>query len=461
MAVLMDLPNELLQAVAANLSPLYIESFALSCKRIYGLCIYTFREHKLVRGGLPMEPASVQPVDLLRAFFRDPDLALYPTRWEVYTRDPIEAGTPEDLVDKINTQTLQGPYTTTLETKDCPINAANLVIPLLITRLMNLREIKISADWQPYLLDVVWHIVEASYDPVLRLKKPLALGRLKEANIKASGQSALAMGLAVTFAMIPTLRKLHVRFLADTNAYTYPHNFRYSGVTDLTVDGFADSSFVPELIRRTEYLKVFAHTHVINGVGPTAKLEPRRLIELLKERAGPGLLYLNIQTQRPEWGVLICRGKERNHNDLSLGSLRGFNVLRILVTCVDMFIQTNAHSEFENEVGTVQRLISWLPASLEVLVLHQGLMLWDTDDLRMLLRGFRDQKLARLPKLRLIIFVKNFNVNQMVPDDLKATFRETGVKIGYTWYPPQDLHEDLSTKAAGRLGGSPLGWIAR
>lgn len=433
MAILTDLPNELLLPITADVSPLYIETFALSCKRIYDLCTYTIREHNFVRSRLPMGRSGVQPTDLLRSLFRDPGLALYPKCWELYTRDPLEAGAPKELIDEINTQILQGPYTTTLKANDCAVNAANLVIPLLITRLLNLREIKISAGRQRYLLETVSKIVEASYDPVLSVQEHLPLGRLTQAHVQACGNSTCGMKLGILLAMIPTLRKLQVRSLANTDHYTCPYPFQYSGVTDMSLDGFVDLSFVVELVRRTQDLQKFTYTHEVNG-GGAAELEPRRLAKLLEVRANSSLLYLNIQTRPPAWLEHVYQDLNRTYNDLSLGSLRGFSVLSILVTCVDMFIETHGLSGFGKRTGTVQSLVSWLPASLEALVLHKGLGKWETDVLRTLLRGLRSQKLARLPKLKLINFVECSDFDQVMPKDLKAAFRETGVKICYTWH---------------------------
>ena len=52
MAILTDLPNELLLTVIADVSPLYIDSFVLTCKRIHSLGVDTTENIKLWEGAL-------------------------------------------------------------------------------------------------------------------------------------------------------------------------------------------------------------------------------------------------------------------------------------------------------------------------------------------------------------------------------------------------------------------------
>ena len=430
MAILTDLPNELLLFVIAEVSPLDIDSFALSCKRIYGLRTDALREHEVVRSSLPTGPLEIESIDLLRTIFQKPGLALYPTAWEFYTGDRGYYENPYDLLAEINTQIQRGCYTATLETNRCVVNAADLIIPLLITRLLNLRKISISAKQQPHLIETVLQIVEASYDPILRLREPLPLGRLREVEIYALGDSVFGMELAGLLGMIPTLRKLQISHVSESKPYTCSHQSHGSEVTDLALRGATDSSFLVVLISRTHGLRNFLYEHAVHD--HSAKLEPRRLVDLLKQRAGQSLTYLHLLTRDTRCGGGHCWDVCRNHNDLSLGSLREFATLKTLVTCVDMFIKTRGHGEYNNGTGTIQRLVSWLPASLETLVLHQGLEEWNKDVMRMLFRGFRNNKQARIPKLRLINFMKCPDFEHLMLDSTKSACQETGVKIGYT-----------------------------
>ena len=105
--------------------------------------------------------------------------------------------------------------------------------------------------------------------------------------------------------------------------------------------------------------------------------------------------------------------------------MRNFTVLKTLATGVDMFI---------NGTGTVQRFVSWLPASLETLDLYPGMKKWEADVLRKLFRGFRTNKQRRLPNLKIINFMAFPNFELGMPDDIKAACQATGIKIGYECY---------------------------
>ncbi|CAF9939873.1 hypothetical protein IMSHALPRED_001668 [Imshaugia aleurites] len=422
MAILTDLPNELLLSIIADVSPIYIESFALSCKRIYELCEDTIIEYKQWSNRL----ARLQEIELLRSVLNEPHTALYPQFLKLLWTGSWGNRPPADLLAQIDTLTGQSPYTVLHRT-----NAKCTVGPLLITLLLNVKRIEFTTSCEPNLLDLVSHIVTASHNPSLALREPLALGRLREARVFDMGNSTHGMELTILLATIPTVRKLEV-ILANTETYTFPHHYQCSGVTNMILDGFVNSSFLVELMRRTNGLEKFAYKHLINCLGPGAKLEPRRLVELLKQRARSSLNYLKLLSEKISPGIHF-RDLCRNHNDLSLGSLRDFTALKILVTGVDFFIKTRGHSEYKNGTGTVQRLVSWLPASLETLVLHQGLEKWNKEDLRLLFRGFRNKKHVRLPNLKRINFVGLANFKRFMPDDIKAACQEKEVRLGYTF----------------------------
>ena len=73
-----------------------------------------------------------------------------------------------------------------------------------------------------------------------------------------------------------------------------------------------------------------------------------------------------------------------------------------------------------------------LPASPETLVLLPGLKKWNKDVLRLLFRGFRNNKQARLPNLKQVNFVELPDIDQVMREDIKNRCRETGVRLGYT-----------------------------
>ncbi|KAF6220753.1 hypothetical protein HO133_003187 [Letharia lupina] len=437
MAILTSLPNELLLSIIADVSPLYIESFALSCKRIYYLCIDTIREHDIVRSRL----AEMQPLGLLRTLSLHSELALYPISSKLtstpFEMEFLQLDTSIDagpLKSDINAWALQSPFTIFHETDERHKSVRDLAMPLMVTRLLNLRKIDWAISYPRYLLEAVSQIVEASREPLSSVRQPLAFGRLNEVRIVTTCDCTYGMGLAVLLAMIPSVRKLKVLRICNTDPFVCPYPRYDSGVTEMILDEYADSSYLVELIKHTNRLQKFTYNHNIYSTGTSAKFEPRHVAEILKQRAGHSLLYLNLSIDVPGCPGYLCRDRYRNHNDLSLGPLRSFSVLRTIVTCVDMFIKTRGLSEFGNGTGTVQRLVSWLPTSLEALVLHQGLEEWDKDTLRMLFRGFRKNKQKRVPNLKLIDFVRCPSFEPLMSDNMKTAFQEMGVKVGYTLY---------------------------
>lgn len=429
MAILTDLPNELLLSIIADVSPLYIESFLLTCKRIYRLRADVITAQKLARSSILSQNPDLRSDGFLRNIVEDPGLALYLVSWRIVTPYPWYDEGLQKLFAEINAQVSQNLYTAPLELVDgenWQSDAGRLVIPLLITRLLNLRKLDVSVLAPAYLQKTVLRIVEVSHDPILGLQEPLALGRLTEAGIYSSGQSVDPMKLGVLLAMIPSLRRLHLKNMSPLEPFTCTYPRHPSGVTEISLGDCVYLNYIEELVGRTHALRRFTYIHEI--IERAAKLQPRLLVEILKQHARQSLTYLRLLSRgwQPHSG---WRDLKRNHNDLSLGSLRDFSTLKTLITDVDMFIKTRGHSEYENGTGTIQRLVSWLPASLETLGLHKGLAEWDKDVLRMLFRGFRNNKQSRLPNLRLLHFLNCPDFNHVMPSDFKITCQEAGVKI--------------------------------
>ena len=447
MVVLTDLPDELLLSIVADVSPLYIETLALSCKRLYGLCAEVIREHDRVRSDLPtanpclLYGPETRAYDLLRLFFQNPRVAEYPTSWNFNDSVQIDDA-PEDLIDAINIHALRSPYAYLFETEKYRPSVADLVIPLVITQLVNVRKIQImttSGPWRyvretrinaPYLIEFMSKIIKTSHNPKLSLQEPSILGRLKEVEIISLMDGLSGTELALLLSMVPTLRKLHVFELERERPYVCPHKYRVSGVTDMLLDGQIDSEYIVELVQRTKSLHSFTYLHYVNTFGVI--FEPRRLLATLKERARQSLIFLCLSTAVDSYwspdnldGYPSCR-------DLSLGSLREFKDLKYLVTGVEMFIKTRGRSEDHRWKGKVQRLVSWLPASLETLVLVERLNEWKANTLRMLFRGFRNQKQLRLPNLKHIKFHDFYMFKQGTFNAIKVACRETGVTIRYT-----------------------------
>ena len=461
MVILTDLPDELLLPIVADVSPLYIEFLALSCKRLYGLCADVIREHDRIRSQLPTNDSSYwggdpsRLYDLLQRFSQSPSLAVYPTSWDF--KDVVkDHNVPEDLIDKMNVYAQRGPYAYLFDTQHSTPSVGELVIPFAITQLLNIRKIKIvntfgpyhynltttsNAPWAPYLIEFMAKIIKTSRKPNISLQEPSVLGRLKEAEIFSCYDSLTGTELPLLLSMLPTLRKLHVFQLVRDRPYVGPHKHRVSDVTDMLLDGQIDSEYIVEMIQRTRYLHSFTYLHWINYL--ELNFEPCRLLTTLKECARQSLTFLSLTTSSCSyWGPDDADSYPSCH-DLSLGSLREFKVLKYLVTGVEMFIKTRGSSQVHSSKGTVQRLVSWLPESLETLVLVERLGRWKTDVLRMLFRGFRNQKQLRLPNLKSIKFYAfYFNLSDQVTiNAIRKACWETGVTMSYT----EDTHESFSS----------------
>ena len=453
MVVLTDLPDELLLPIVADVSPLYIESLALSCKRLYGLCADVIREHDRIRSEIPtneylfFHAYETGAYDLAQRFLQSPKLAEYPTFWRFKDIAPTD-DVPESLIDEIKFHALRGPYAYLFDTERYRPNVAELVIPILITQLVNVRKIhvttmpassvfvrgtQINTTYTPYLIEFMSKIIKTSHNPNPRVQEPSVLGRLKEAEIDAMIDGLGGTELPLLLSMLPNLRKLHVFRLERGKPYVGPHKYRVSGVTDMLLDGEIDSEYIVELIQRTKSLHSFTNIHWIYEVGVI--FEPRRLLTALREHARQSLVFVCLVTQVDiNWNPDRLDGYPGCH-DLSLGSLREFKVLKYLVTGVETFRKTHGSRGIRYWEGTVQRLVSWLPASLETLVLVGNLGDWNTDNLRMLFRGFRTQKQSRLPNLKHIKFYNFYRVDQVVLNAINLACRETGVTISYTSTP--------------------------
>ena len=442
MVKLTDLPNELLLCIMAELSPLYIDSFVLICKHFYYLGIDTVQAQNLARSKLPSCVLGSDPADLLRSIIQDPDTTVYPLSCSFLTLDrgSPHATFPLDLFTEINLQVAQSPHPGFPTVIDTGTKAADMIIPLLITRLQNLRRLRLFGFCGRYLLNTISCIVEASHHMSRSINEPLALGRLTEVNINARKEKIDSLHLTVLLSMIPTVRRLNASRLVHEEPYSFPYPLHSSSVTNLCLDGCVDPSFVKALITITHNLQSFHFTCLTENL--TQDIVFRRLPEILLEHVGASLLHLSLLTEDCENCVHgLCVRSPRKYADLFLGSLRRFHNLKTLTTGVEMFIRTHDFDSCGIGTGMVQRLDLCLPASLEALVLHKRLDKRDKDILDKIFRGLRDKKQARLAKLKLIDFVDFSDFGQVMPGIFKVTCRELGIKIGYTLNRRQKLHE--------------------
>lgn len=202
---------------------------------------------------------------------------------------PPDRDVPQDLFTKINLQIAQSPHTcfpTVIDSRD---KAADTIIPLLIIRPLNLRKLRLSIFWQPYLLYTVSWIVEASHDEGRSTKESLPLGRLTEVSINVRGQHIDALHLVVLLSMILTVRNL----IASSSIYEEPYSFLYkfhgSAIASICLDGCVEPSFAMRLTLSTRNLQSFEFTHLTEY--SKRDIAFRRLSEILL-RHGLGIVKI-------------------------------------------------------------------------------------------------------------------------------------------------------------------------
>ena len=307
MAILTDLPNELLLHIISDISPLDIESFALSCKWIYTLCGETISKHEIVRSRL----AGMGPVKLLVTVMLEPELALYPTSLAVSGWDV----NPDDFPSVPLGQLLEyqrTPYFPVSGTDRSPKRVDSLERPLLFIPLLNLRKWWLNAFSDRYI-STISQIVQSNHEPHVNLSQPLALGRLKEVEI-AFITDINMMRLAKLLAMLPSVRKLKLGYTLSRkwSGWRHPHYSSY--ITEMEVKTDIDSSFLQELISCTNGLQKFKQKP--QPMYRAYQTNFPRVVKELKQRTRNSLLYLTLLQGRQ------CHCVHRS--GLDVVSLKGF-----------------------------------------------------------------------------------------------------------------------------------------
>lgn len=434
MAILTDLPNELLLKIIADVSPLYLEFFLLSCKRIYLLREDVTREYHLVKKHLDRR----SPSDRLVEIFLDPGTALYPTS---FTCSSSCKPHYRDDNFKVDLQEFKHFYTT--------CNGSfrprqDIAVPLLLTLLLNLRKLNIVVGKSPYLTETVAQILESTYEPSTIAEEPSALGRLTEVNILGCwcSQPCIdqkdanhAMKLSSLLAMIPTVRKLKI-WARNNSPYISPRPYHYGGVTEFHLRGALDSTFLEDLIDRTRSLEKFTYQHEISSVQfARANFAPWRVVQSIQQVAGDSLVYLSL-ILLPSGFVDSNDHLRRYRKDLFIGCLQGLVALKMLRTSVDLLIKTRRigrnHFRTHAKTGTVQSLMSVLPLSLETLGLDKGLKKWDADTLERLFEDITDWKAPGTASLNLVNFANCLDFEELLSSETKAACQKAEVKLGYS-----------------------------
>lgn len=437
MAILTDLSNELLLKIIADVSPLYLEFFLLSCKRIYRLGSKTIYEHQVIRNSL----YELEPCNLLEEISSDAGKALYPTSARLSSfcvdiQDPKFDPNAQSLKDFILYEWYE--------------SRQNLAIPLLLNLMLNLRKLEITIGHSPFLIKLARQIVEANYESTSTAQKPLALGRLAEVDIHACCDSDPCCGeksvnhtvtLSGLLAMIPTVKKLKLSAI-HRSPYICTHLY-HCGVTELSLHGAFDSTFLEDLVGRTGSLTKFKYLY---ETSVKANFMPQRVVQLIQQVAGDSLLYLNLTVRPDEFGQsddLLRQFRK----DLFIGNLDDLTALKTLRTSVDLLIKTchlsGNHAQNYAKKGTVQivqSLKSILPLHLETLELEKGLKPWGADTIERLFEDITDWKESETARLNLVNFAKCLDFEELLSSETEIECQTANVKLGYSsciaaqWY---------------------------
>ena len=434
MTILTDIPGELLLKIIENVSPLYLDHLLLSCKKMYSLRASTVHEHQMIRSNL----ARMSSCDLLKLVLSNTDAALYPKSIRL---ESVDGPRLTDHVSMVNNAKAM----TEVFTRGCYSGnpRPDLAVPVLLTRLLNLRKLDITVGISPYLMAIVTRIVKAIHRPTVDSQEPHALGRLTQVTIRAGlsydrytyqGATHVTQ-LASLMAMIPTVRKLKV-YAASMCRYSSPSPDYLSGVTELCLLGPLDLAFVEDIIRRTVSLKVFTRQYEpCDSMRSQILFAPRRVVQDLAGSARHSLVHLSLVVGPPTFNPGDY-DEGRYLRGLFLGDLGVFGLLTTLRTSIDMLAMLprtgGDHATQHPRRRPFQNVTKVLPLSLETLVLDQGQKAWQENQIDWLLYDLTEWKESENGKLRLVNFANCPDFEKYMSDETEDTFCGAGVKVGYS-----------------------------
>ena len=434
MTILTDIPGELLLKIIENVSPLYLDHFLLSCKKMYSLRTNTVQEHQLIRSNL----ARMSSCDLLKLVLSNADAALYP---KFIRLESVDGPRLSDHVMVVNNAKVM----TEIFSRSCYSGdlRTDLAVPVLLNQLLNLRKLDITVGISPYLITIVTRIVNAIHTPSTDSQEPHALGRLTQVTIRAGlsygrytyqGAQHVTQ-LASLMAMIPTVRKLKVS-AALMCRYPSPSANYHSGVTELCLVGPLDLAFVEDIISRIVSLKVFTRQYKPrDSMRSQIMFEPRRVVQDLAESAKHSLAHLSLIVDPPTFNPGDYE-EGRYLRDLLLGDLGTFGLLTTLRISIDMLNMERRtgedHATRHPRKRTFQNVTKGLPPSLETLVLDMGHKAWREGDIDCLLYDLTKWKESEDGKLKLVNFANCPDFKRYMSDETMETFYGAGVKVGYS-----------------------------
>ncbi|MCJ1459161.1 hypothetical protein MMC28_009538 [Mycoblastus sanguinarius] len=321
MAVLLDLPNEILIQIIDDTIPDDIENFSQCCDRIANLAEETLEQHdddkRNFDGPIISEHGNephYSPLDFLKTIIRNPQLALYPKRlwlgdgdddyYNTHHDDPDGRDTDieDEMKDGIRKLLVDCPY---IPHQDIERWASKIRgkcyhagTALLLALLPNLRSISLYDSFYlgDYLREMLDNITEASHDPYPR-QGSLALSKLRRVRVKVGNtyddnREEQVEFLAQLAALLSAKTFRCDRLLCGDTVVDRPHPLIRGEVTEII---FSDSLIYPaslvSILQHVKNLRKFTY-HLGGRSNP--EWFPLEVCTILEEIANDTLEELDL-----------------------------------------------------------------------------------------------------------------------------------------------------------------------
>ncbi len=431
MAMLLDLPNELLLQVLDSATPTGMVSFATSCKRVNKLAQdnLTLHQQRIVKyqdvtlWGCFRHQDQPHPIILLRDICKDWRVAYYAkslvieccgrdqnlmdSYWEGRSQASLiaqDAETVESILPEI-TIPVRKMLSVALRWDEAKVNdvldmtkhgARGAILGLLLVSLPAIKSISFNDYvWRDRLWIDSMQSITDQQDPHSAGSEPKFLMEVSELNLddQKEGHSVGMSCSVVPFVILPSLRVIRGVSIssASYNEYSFDghHGRGPSHVTEIDLQRSSlDAERLGGMLGYMPALKRFRfdqgrHNDISGGA------EPGSIINGLLACASSSLESLSLT------GATAHSG--RNARDIK-GPLKDFKVLKNIHLPSSVF---RTYNKLFSEPRDIPRLVDVLPASIETVRLDGDI---NTGATALLLTGLPEGKADFLPKLKEIVF---------------------------------------------------------
>lgn len=484
MAKLLDLANELLLGIIEVIRVEDIEAFTSCNKRIHRLSQDVLQKHRAMKKKYsrvyfksedPYAPdvrfgvhSSVHPVTLLNEIVLDENVASYPTHLHIQDRmlwdydNGPSSGISTETKDLVYSKMEHCPYFQRKELewwkqeidhlRKVPFDNA---LALLLTLLPNLQSIfshglRMFTDCTEHMVSQITKAHEVDKEQTHALSRLVSL--YQNYGPDSYGEIA-SMSFYLPFTGLPSIRSVS----GDTvdgrkskntglprtrdgigDAEDISKTFK-SGITNISfTQSRISSSVFEEFLCRIGALQDFKYE---DDCGWSGEFQPGKIVNSLLTYAGHSLRCLDLTGKdrnavESDW---VYRWREDPDNlresvgseddeaplcyDFFIGSLRHFQVLKIVKVDNAMFIENSLNTNTDGKISSkVHRLVDLLPASIEKLALNEDLGF--PSSIRMF-DHLLESKAQVLPNLEEI----KFHYFDPVVNDLEQGCHEIGVSL--------------------------------